>query len=180
WRRAMLLVVVALLATVITALVVGRSTRQSSPVETPIRFTIPLPERERLATGRPFIAISPDATKVVVAENGQLYLRALAETDPRPIPGPPLPANEPGGELPTPVSPPDARFVAFTAAQGRIKKIPVAGGTAVTICDRCGNSFGMSWEGDSIWVGAGRGRGIMRVSANGGTPERIVAVNDDD
>jgi eukaryotic-like serine/threonine-protein kinase len=182
WRRAMPLVVVALFAIMITALVVGRSTRQSSPVETPIRFTIPLPEGESLGTGRPFVAISPDATKVVVAENGRLYLRALSETETRPIPGSEIAANEPARELTTPVFSPDGRFVAFTAGPGRIKKIPVGGGTAVTICDRCGNAFGMSWEGDSIWVGAGRGRGggLIRVSANGGTPERIVGVEDDE
>jgi hypothetical protein len=44
----------------------------------------------------------------------------------------------------------------------------------VTIC-QAANPFGMSWDHDGILFGQGS-EGIMRVSANGGTPERLVAV----
>src|SRR5262245_48537866 len=86
-RHALPVAVAAIVASAITGIVVGRGVRPSSTSETPIRFTIPLPEQQRLGTGRPILAISPDGTKVVIAENEQLYLRSLSESETRPIPG---------------------------------------------------------------------------------------------
>ncbi len=64
----------------------------------------------------------------------------------------------------------------YATADRMIKKIPVTGGTAMTIC-RAAPPFGLRWQGDDIVFGQG-GAGIMRVSANGGTPTVIARVTD--
>ena len=77
----------------------------------------------------------------------------------------------------SPVFSPDSQSVAFwSSADQTLKKVAVSGGAAVTIC-RADQPFGMSWGTDGIVFGQGR-KGIMRVSANGGTPEVLVRVKD--
>ncbi len=70
---------------------------------------------------------------------------------------------------------PDGQSIAYWASDGSLlQRIPVTGGTPVTIC-RVDIPFGMSWgEGDQIVLGMGA-KGVARVSAKGGTPEIIVA-----
>ena len=58
----------------------------------------------------------------------------------------------------------------FAARTRAIKKIAVSGGTAVTICPADPLS-GMGWDADGIVFGQSS-KGIMRVSSNGGPPER--------
>ncbi|OFW13825.1 MAG: hypothetical protein A3F70_00595 [Acidobacteria bacterium RIFCSPLOWO2_12_FULL_67_14] len=56
-----------------------------------------------------------------------------------------------------------------------MRRIAVAGGTPITICDLAIAPFGINWDGD--WIVAGQGsNGIVRVAAGGGTPEQIVKV----
>src|SRR5206468_8260629 len=61
-----------------------------------------------------------------------------------------------------------------------LKKIAITGGAAVTVGDtEDADGFGLVWTADNyIYVGVTRG--ITRVSANGGTPERIIALKDDE
>jgi len=73
---------------------------------------------------------------------------------------------------------PDGNWVAFFA-QGKLKKIPVTGGEAVSICDAADNTGGMggSWgsTGTIVFALPGSARaGLMRVSASGGAPERLT------
>ena len=65
---------------------------------------------------------------------------------------------------------PDGRSIVFwSAADGTLKRIAVAGGAAVTIC-QADSPFGLSWDRSGIVFGQG-GRGMLRVSSNGGKPE---------
>src|SRR4029077_6703517 len=64
--------------------------------------------------------------------------------------------------------------IAFWGADRTLKRIAVSGGAAVTICP-ADTPLGMSWGKDGIVFGQA-GRGIMRVSPNGGTPELLVSV----
>ena len=57
----------------------------------------------------------------------------------------------------------------WSNTDGQLKKIAVSGGAPVTLCDAT-NPFGVSWGIDDTIV-FGQPEGIMRVSANGGTPE---------
>jgi Tol biopolymer transport system component len=67
---------------------------------------------------------------------------------------------------------PDGRFLAFFA-DGKLKKLELSGGPVQTICD-APSGRGGTWNQDGVIiftpVAAG---GICRVSASGGTPERI-------
>jgi eukaryotic-like serine/threonine-protein kinase len=70
---------------------------------------------------------------------------------------------------------PDGRWLAFFA-DGQLKKIPTAGGAAVTLA-QASVGLGGSWgANDTIVFAAGTGSGLARVSANGGTPERVTVV----
>jgi eukaryotic-like serine/threonine-protein kinase len=186
WRLVLAIIGAALVGSAITMAVVGRSMRSSPATAIPVRFVISLPERQTFASGRPTVAMSPDGTTVAIAENDQLYLRPLSESENHPIPGSQIDDAQSVREVTTPAFSPDGRFLAFAAGQ-TIKKIPVGGGTAVTVCDAGGPIFGMSWEGDAIIYGRGnaavrgsRGGGVMRVSASGGEPQSIVSVSADE
>src|SRR6185436_20537654 len=103
--------------------------------------------------------------------NGRLYLRRLSELEARPIQG-----TELFETTQSPVFSPDGRSVAFFASSDQsIKRIPVAGGAAVTICFT-GNPFGITWDRDGILYA--ETRTIKRVSENGGTPTTLVAGNE--
>src|SRR5262249_13508069 len=119
--------------------------------------------------GRPLLAVSPDGRQLVFVANNQLYSRSFSEREARPIRG----TNE---DVTSPFFSPDGRWIGFySLANLSLKKIAISGGAPITICP-AGNPFGVRWEsGDEILFGE-FGKGILRVSANGGKPEVIVAV----
>ena len=66
---------------------------------------------------------------------------------------------------------PDSRFVAFLA-QGKLKKIDVAGGAPLTLCDASLGATG-AWNGDDVILFTPKGGSpLYRVSASGGTRPR--------
>ena len=65
---------------------------------------------------------------------------------------------------------PDGQTIAFVV-QGQLRRLAVSGGTPVTICLVDGAAFGATWGYDNTIL-FGSGKGIMRVSAAGGTPIR--------
>ena len=69
----------------------------------------------------------------------------------------------------------DSRFIAFLA-QNKLKKIGVAGGEVVTLCDA---SFGSSgaWNRDDVILFTPKGNSpLYRVSASGGTPTQVTTL----
>jgi eukaryotic-like serine/threonine-protein kinase len=69
----------------------------------------------------------------------------------------------------------DSRFIAFLA-QNKLKKIGVAGGEVVTLCDA---SFGSSgaWNRDDVILFTPNGNSpLYRVSASGGTPTQVTTL----
>jgi eukaryotic-like serine/threonine-protein kinase len=132
---------------------------------------------KRHSSARQGVALSPDGTEIASVANRRIYLRSISDLEPRAIPG-----TEIIQGLTNPVFSPDGRFIAFfSAADNTLKKIAVSGGAAVTLCP-ANNPYGMSWGPDGIVFGqAGTaGRGIMRVSPNGGKPELLVSVKGDE
>jgi Tol biopolymer transport system component len=174
WRRAIPVAVVALLSAVAASAVTlwwGRGAIRPSTVT---RFQIPVETdvATPLRTNAGVLAISPDGTRLVYAANRQLYLRSMADVDVRPIPGTNL-------DVLHPFFSPDGQWIAFFAMQDlTLKKIAVTGGAALTLCKvEAGAAVGgASWDGGQI-VFALPGKGIMRVSADGGVPEVIAAVD---
>jgi Tol biopolymer transport system component len=154
--------------------------RSPPPIVT--RFTLPLPDGTQFTNfGRNVVGISPDGTNVVVAANGRLYLRSMADLTARPIAG----SEGSASGIANPVFSADGRWIVFYSTGDRLlKKIAVAGGAAVTLCPS-GNPIGMSWDASGILFGQAAGpgattTGILRVSPNGGKPERLIVVKDDE
>jgi serine/threonine-protein kinase len=124
------------------------------------------------------LAISPDGSMLAfVGEHdrvGQLYLRrfdALQAT---------LLVT---GQVSGPFFSPDGRWVGFfSLADRKLKRIPVAGGSAVVICEiRSDYPRGASWGDDGSIVfnaGAEAWTPLLRVPSDGGKPEPVSALSD--
>jgi len=144
----------------------------ASPVVT--RFTIALPETDplyRFENGTQ-IALSPDGTQLVYtcqqgASTGSTRLcrHTMDQLDIKPMPG------TEGGR--TPFFSPDGNWLGFSAG-GKLKKIPVGGGSPLVICDTV-RAIGPVWNADnSIAFSPDWHTGIMQVPAAGGRPEFFV------
>jgi Tol biopolymer transport system component/predicted Ser/Thr protein kinase len=142
----------------------------------PVRFQIPF-------SGVPppggAFALSPDGRQLAFAAVGsdgikRLWIRALDSLEARPLLG-----TEVAQEMFPPVFwSPDSHFIAFDA-DGKLKKIDVAGGQVQTICELPGLAVGGSWskEGVIIFGNDAPGVGLMRVSATGGKASVLTTVN---
>ncbi|HKD10757.1 MAG TPA: protein kinase, partial [Thermoanaerobaculia bacterium] len=112
--------------------------------------------------------LSPDGSLLAfVGEKGgmsQLYVRRLDQLQATPLSGT-LNAF-------APFFSPDGQWLAFFA-DGRLKKVSIAGGAVVTLCE-APNGRGGTWaEDDMIYFlpQSGSGQSLQRVSAAGGKPE---------
>jgi hypothetical protein len=119
------------------------------------------------------MVFTPDGRSLIIqaarAGKPQLFLRSLDRPDARPI------AGTDDGRVPF-VSP-DGKWVGFFAS-GEIRKVPIEGGEALTICSLNGRlgPDGAAWGvGDVILFGDDAARRIMRVSAAGGKPVPATA-----
>ena len=115
------------------------------------------------------IALSPDGSRIVflgldAAQKGHLFTRLLDRIDPVPIPG------TEGAVMP--FFSPDGQWLGFYQ-DGKLRKVSVAGGAVVTICDLPAMT-GASWGSGDVIVFASRGR-LYRVPATGGSPTLIAA-----
>ena len=165
--------IAAIVFATVVATVAGWNLKpEPSPEPKPVsRFSFLLPAGQ-VFTGwvRPLVAVSPDGTQFVYVADQQLYLRNLDEMDARPIPGT---AEDPSG----PFFSPDGESIGFySSADGQLKKIAIAGGAPVMLCDAT-RPFGASWGSDDSIVFGGR-QGVMQVSANGGTPQLLVEASE--
>jgi serine/threonine-protein kinase len=167
WRRALLVAAGAAVGAATAALVWRRPPTPPLPVT---RFVIALPQGQQLAS-RMAMEVSPDGTHIVYAADGRLYVRSLSEFEPRVVAG--------ADDAIAPVFSPDNQWLAYwTSSDATLKRIPVAGGTPVTICQVSRAPSGLNWSGDSILF-AQSGAGIMRVPATGGKAETLVRVGVD-
>jgi Tol biopolymer transport system component len=114
--------------------------------------------------GRTVVALSPDGRAFVYNAQGGLFLRTIDNPDARPIPG-----TE--DALVNPFFSPDGQSVGFYQSF-QLKRLPVGGGTPVTICPAT-YPFGVSWEADGTIL-FGQPAGILPVSAEGGAPEVVI------
>ena len=166
WRRAIPLVVTAVLAATLTGTAMWLL--RPSAAASVTRFSILLPDDHQLTRiGRHNVALSPDGRHLVYVANNQLYLRSMDELDVRPVAG----TNQ---DITTPFFSPDGQWVAFySASDSKLKRVAITGGASVTIADSP-NPFGASWApGDQVYVGLGSD-GIGRVPSNGGTLEPVI------
>ena len=165
WRRALPLALAAALGALIVGFLTWNPLPQDAPAVT--RFTYDLPD------GTPFrianqtiMAFSPDGRHFVynTQAGGGLYLRTMGELEARLILG----TQE---FLTSPFFSPDGESVGYVQG-GELKRIAISGGAPVIICAAT-NPSGISWALDDTIL-FGQSDGILRVSANGGTPELII------
>jgi serine/threonine protein kinase/Tol biopolymer transport system component len=118
------------------------------------------------------IAVSPDGRRFVYCTSEGLWLRSMDKMDATHLLG----AGE--GALRWPFFSPDGKWIGFYSGMERkLKKIAINGGIPVPIADVTNNGW-FNWEADETIVYGQAGRGIMRVSADGGNPELIVKAAD--
>ena len=153
---------------------IGLLVRAPKPTPRPVtRLSTPVPPR---SFGGFLPALSPDGTLLafVAGTNSQIYIRQMNEFEAKPLPGT---ENSSGHFFSL-----DGRWLAFHSPQERkLKKVPVIGGTALTLCDMDLSGalwLGGSWGADGvIIVPLGGGAGLSRVSAAGGTPELLTKLD---
>jgi serine/threonine-protein kinase len=171
WRRAMPIA----LASVVTGVIAAAAAWHLKPVPPRelTRFVVALPDSQRFTgvTRRP-IDVSPDGRHLVYAANGQLFLRSMSGLTNDPIKGTETHQNAVG-----PVFSPDGRHIAFYAAADQtLKRIAIGGGAAATVCPILDYPIAVTWVDDSILFS--QGDAVMRVSAEGGQPEKLVSVDE--
>ena len=154
------------------AFTIGRpAPSPASPSE--VRFSIALLDEERVAaTTLGALALSPDSRTIVyVAPRGgttQLLRRPIDTGTVSPIAG--------TAGATTPFFSPEGEWIAFFA-DGLLKKVPVRGGTPVTVCS-APDGLGGAWSptGTIVFASA-TGAGLQQVSANGGSPVRATTLD---
>lgn len=124
------------------------------------------------------LAISPNGRMLVIAgteeESERLYLRSLDRFEVTPMAGT---RGGLGGGL-SPFFSPDGAWIGFFA-DGRLKRIPSKGGTAVNIVVVPGYPAGASWGPDNhIVFGAGARSGLFVVDPGGGRAEPFTTLQE--
>ena len=171
-----LLIATAALAAVILAFFAGKSLTRDEGASAPaalIRLSTMLPAGVSVTRGPGYtssVAVSPDGRTIVIAasdKDGQrLYRRSLDRLDPTPLAG-----TERGS---SPFFSWDGKWIGFFA-DGRLKRIPAAGGASVDIAAAPGFPSGASWGPDDRIVFAyGADSHLHVVPAEGGSVERLT------
>jgi Tol biopolymer transport system component len=152
----------------------GAWMRRSSEPVLPVALTVDSPEGTRFGSIVQIggSAISPDGrTLAFVATNAKgemlLYVRLLESLEARALPG----TQEAG----RPFWSPDSKSLAFVAG-GKLKRIEVAGGPPIPLCD-ASTARGGTWNEDGVIVFGDQAPGLQRIPASGGTPSLVTRVN---
>jgi Tol biopolymer transport system component len=143
-----------------------------------VKLFFPLPERETFQPGSPpATAISPDGRRIafeaVVDGKGELWVRDLDNSAPHILAV---------GASGMPFWAPDSRRLGFFA-DGKLRKIDVTGGPAVTIADAQATTGGRgpwngSWNRDDVIVFGRITSPLFRVSAAGSSPAPLTNLDE--
>jgi len=167
-RRVLALVLTAVMLSSLSMWWMMR--HEASPSAPVTRFAVAAPE---VYSARRSIALSLDGSRLAyTSEAGvqrRLLLRRMDESDATPVRGA-------EGSIEYPFFSPDGEWIGFFA-DGQIQKIPVDGGTPVTLCAAPFHT-GASW-GDDGFIIFGTNSGLARVSDTGGEPEPLTRVDPD-
>jgi serine/threonine protein kinase len=139
-----------------------------------VRFTYEVPENQQFnksETGEDqmSLAVSPDGSQFVYGTTEGLYMRSMDALEARPVAGSDKKSTQP-------VFSPDGRWIAYFSPNDlKLKKISINGGAPVALCSTSSPLIqGISRDSESTIVYADIASGVMRISANGGTPESLV------
>ncbi len=160
-------------AAAMTVLVVAVLLLRRPPNELPtLRLSVlPPPSTSFWEVSLP--ALSPNGDRLVFAAgtrgNPRLWIRDLRTMTARPLPG-----TEGAYD---PFWSPDGRFVGFFVP-GKLKKVDVAGGPPLSICDAA-DGRGGTWNQDDVIVFTpSYGAALFRVAASGGTPTAVTNLDE--
>jgi Tol biopolymer transport system component len=163
WKFAALALALALLGA-LTAVVLFRRSRSDA------RLSVALALPARLVDFYNQAALSPDGSSVVMVgyknHAQSLWLRKLDTDEPQPL------AATDGATQP--FWSPDGKWITFFA-DGKLKRIPSAGGPPQTICAN-DDPDGGTWSGNTIVFAMGSTGPLYRVDANGGQPVPVTKV----
>ena len=174
WRRALPWGVTVAVA----ALALWAPWRPDSEPKRPVRLSAAIGADASLAFGNgPAAVLSPDGSMLAfVAREGeagttQLFVRRLDQTQASALSGTEGARN--------PFFSSDGQWIGFFAS-GKLKKIAVVGGAAVTLAD-AGSDRGGSWSEDGTIVFTPNNRDpLLRVSSAGGTPEPLTTLDEEE
>ena len=163
-------------AIILGAVIAGLAVWKLKPTPTPeprqvMRFEYQLPGDQQLNIGGTVsghtLAISSDGSQLVYSTSKGLFLRSVNEAGARLVIG-----TE--GNPRSPFFSPDGKWLGYwSQVDNKLKKIAVSGGVPTTLCDAKW-VLGATWHPDETIVYSELFKGVMRVSANGGTPETLV------
>ncbi len=160
------LAVVALAALSAWALIRG----QSSPADRQrIEFAF---RSNSAATDRGYVEISPDGRRIIQAARDTLGVRRIVMRELGSTALTSIPGTE-GAE--DPVFSPDGRWIAYLAGT-TIRKVPAAGGLAITVADSA-LTGGPGWAADGSLLYAKSGEGLWRTSASGGPDVQLTRLD---
>jgi eukaryotic-like serine/threonine-protein kinase len=168
-RRAWAAAATLLLVT--TLLLAGRMLITRSPDVAPessrvtrLMITAPRGASFTVNAGDRVLALSPDGTRLVYVGGPaqQLFVRPLDGLEATPL-------TDGRASLRGPFMSPDGRWVGYFSDQG-LRKIPISGGPAITLCSLDGTPRGASWgqDGSIVFATFGSKTGLWRVSDAGG------------
>jgi serine/threonine protein kinase/Tol biopolymer transport system component len=171
---------IAVVAALVLAFLYFRRVPQDAQT---MRFFVSPPEtwslaRQLTSTGAPSapLAVSPDGHQIAFAATSPdgrtlLWVRSLEALTAHALTG--------TEDALRPFWSPDSRFLGFFA-DGKLKKIEVSGGPAITLCDASGGGGG-AWSRDGVLVFSPRPySGLQKVAASGGVPTPATKLSQGD
>jgi eukaryotic-like serine/threonine-protein kinase len=179
-RQVWLVAALSTIVLIATGLIAVRRIGNVPPPARPVQFTISPPQNTSFGgpaaggTGfAPQVAVSPDGQNIVFVAGAQsayqIWLRPVATLAARPILG------TEGGAFP--FWSPDSRFIAFFAG-GKLKKVAIAGGPPIPLCDAPAGRGG-TWNRDNVilFTPTANEGGLQRVPSAGGTPTVVTSID---
>ena len=174
--RHSLFITIGTIASVVLAFLAGMSLTRDKAASAPpasIRLSTMLPAGVSVTRGPGYtssVAVSPDGRTLIIAasdkDGRRLYRRSLDRLDPTPLAG-----TERGS---SPFFSWDGQWIGFFA-DGRLKRIPAAGGASIDVAAAPGFPSGASWGPDDHIVFAyGADSYLQIVRAQGGSVERLM------
>jgi Tol biopolymer transport system component len=173
WRERLAWPTAAILALTIIALVILLVLRPPKP-QKPMRLSTEIGVDASLYTGLgPSALLSPDGTRLALVAAGsdqkrRIYVRSLEQLQATALSG-----TENARD---PFFSPDGQWIGFFA-DGRLKKISVQGGAAVTLCDASDDRGGSWGEDGTIVFAKDTASALFKVSSAGGTPQPLTTLD---
>ncbi len=167
WRWIALASAVGAIGAIVLLAAVWRT--RPTPITGLLEFRIDLADNAAFG-----IAMSPDGRRMAMgvccSEGPRIWLHSFDSGETRPVPG-----TELGG---APFWSADGSAIGFFTASsiGRLKRVDLAGGPPLTICETKGSFPVGSWNanGDILFSAGSR---ILRVAASGGVPSRVDPID---